>query len=195
MHHLGFVSTLDDKDMHHLHRADLVITRDAQAPPKWGRAPVISASASAGIKRLGGVAVLWGPDADAIAKALLQGVPPDPIVLVASAVAIPDGHALHAAAERVRRDGRRWEVIPLPKTGGLCQLYIDGADVRGLPTGGAVRTRPPAPRPAIPHAVVGRPPVVRSDVPDTGGPTPEPTSEPEVGRPARRRPSRAKPAP
>lgn len=162
--HLGIVSTLLHGSISRLHDAEYLLTGDLEAPRKWGRAAVRCIS-TPGALREHGVALVWGPDAEACSAQLRAVAPPDPVVLVvlASQTATGPGQAdLAKRVQAMRARGQRAEVVLVPHDGVIYQLRISGRDIAGLPAPGERSTLAPAPKPEAPRAPVRpEPPQVR----------------------------------
>ena len=77
----GVVGTLADKRVSELHYRPLILTRDAEHPPRWGRAKVQSLR-EAGYRREGGIGLCWGPTSASVSHLMNSVTLPDPTVFV-----------------------------------------------------------------------------------------------------------------
>jgi hypothetical protein len=112
---VGVVPTMDDDEVEHLHRAALVVARDAHDLPRWARAAVGHLQQEVGVHRLAevGACVVWGSEQDAVASVAMRNVCATVVLVVARKPA--KGSALDAAMERMVKAGSDVHVVTVGK--------------------------------------------------------------------------------
>lgn len=112
---VGVVPTMDDDQVEHLHRAALVVARDAHDLPRWARAAVGHLDQPVGVHRLAevGACVVWGSELDTLAKVALRNACATVLVVVARKPG--KGSELEAALERIVAAGNDVHVVTVGK--------------------------------------------------------------------------------
>lgn len=153
---IGLVPTTGHKDAPHLHRAMLIISREAVgAATRYGRAALGSLCDDADVYRLGqvGALVVWGSEDAAVARALLRHRAAL-VILVQRAKPRKDS-AVAAAVDRLVSGGMvvqlhtitaRGSVVALDVAPGRVVLPV--TDLR-QPVSARTHSAPHAPRPAV----------------------------------------------
>lgn len=115
---IGFVSSLEQEGVGDLHKAKVIVTRDAQPPARYGRAAVASL-ASPGRQALPytGADLVWGNDEEVVGK-LIAGSVARLVVAALSAKVKRDGPISKAMARR-ERNGQLTDVYVIKKKGTL----------------------------------------------------------------------------
>ena len=78
---VGIVGSLTDSRCTLFHYHDFLLTRDAEAPARWGRPRVVSL-AIPGIFRRDGLCIVHGPTLESVAHLLNADTTPDPTVAI-----------------------------------------------------------------------------------------------------------------
>jgi len=101
----GIIHSVADSRVTLFHYLPLVLTCDLEHPGRFGRSKVVSIQ-HAGIQRGEGVALVYGPTADAVVGFVSALQTPDPNVVVVVAQKHDDGHPLVTKLRELQQRGQ-----------------------------------------------------------------------------------------
>jgi hypothetical protein len=105
----GIIHSVADSRVSLFHYLPLVLTRDAEHPARWGRSKIVSIK-DAGIQRGEGVALVYGPTADAVLDYITPMRLPDPQVVVVLAQPHDPAHPVVAKIRELSQRGQQVSV-------------------------------------------------------------------------------------
>ncbi len=163
---IGFVESVEGEVAHALRRATIILTREPEALPRYGRASVRSLSTTGSARIVGtGVVLCYGSSEEEIARHALSTT--DGTVVIVTKAKTRNGGAVQEAIERLLGSGRRVEQVVVKKgsafaadcsPGGAFEI-VDRVDA---PT--ATSTAPSIPRKQVEAIEVSRPRLRRRKV-------------------------------
>ncbi len=101
----GVIHSIADSRVTLFHYLPLVVTCDLEHPGRFGRSKVVSVHHAA-VQRGEGVALVYGPTADAVVRLVSAVQTPDPHVVVVVAQKYDDGHPIVTKLRELQQRGQ-----------------------------------------------------------------------------------------